>query len=137
MSFKLRNVCLILSVTSLFSGCFATIFSGSTQEIRIKVVDNRDNLVEGVRCVIHNPSGVSHFLPSNPGEVIVQRGSGLLSVDCRKAGYRRLDVMVGESFNKVALFNILWWPGFAVDAVTGAYKKYPSHYLVVMEESDQ
>lgn len=44
--------------------------------------------------------------------------------------------MVGGSFNGVALLNVSWLPGFAVDAVTGAYKKYPSHYVVVMEESD-
>jgi hypothetical protein len=136
MFYKLLHFCLILSTTILLNGCFATIFSGSIQEIKIKVLDGKGGLVEGVQCSIHNPSGASIFLPSNPGKVIVQRGSGLLSIDCKKAGYRKSDVMVGESFNKVALFNILWLPGFAVDAVTGAYKKYPSHYLVIMEKSD-
>lgn len=42
--------------------------------------------------------------------------------------------MVGESFNKVVLLNLLWLPGFVVDTVTGAYKQYPSHYVVTMEE---
>ncbi len=43
--------------------------------------------------------------------------------------------MVGESFNKVVLLNLLWLPGFVIDTVTGAYKQYPSHYVVTMEES--
>lgn len=44
--------------------------------------------------------------------------------------------MVGESFNIVTLLNLLWLPGFAVDAITGAYKQHPSHYVVNMTKSD-
>lgn len=51
------------------------------------------------------------------------------------ATYKQLNMMVGESFNRATLLNILWLPGFAIDAVTGAYKQYPSHYVVTMEES--
>ncbi|WP_168464816.1 hypothetical protein [Wolbachia endosymbiont of Ctenocephalides felis wCfeT] len=136
MSFKLRNVCLVLSVTILLTGCFATIFSGSTQGIKVKVTDDEGNLIQGVRCVIQSASGASNFLTSNPGVVIVQRGSGPLSADCQKSGYKQLHTMVGDSFNGITLLNMLWLPGFAIDAVTGAYKKYPSHYVVVMEKSD-
>lgn len=138
MPSKLLNICLILSITTLLTGCFATVFSGSTQKMQMKVIDSKGDLVEGVRCVVRAPSGASYFLPSNPGTVVVQRGSGLLSVDCKKAGYGQLDVMIGESFNNVTLFNLVppFFPtGFIVDAVTGAYKKYPSHYVVTMEKS--
>ncbi|WP_333022914.1 hypothetical protein [Wolbachia endosymbiont of Pentidionis agamae] len=93
-------------------------------------------MIKGIHCIIQSPSGADYFLKSNPGTITVQRWSGLLSIDCKKSGYNRLDTMVEESFNTVTLLNIIWWPGFAVDAVTGAYKKYPSYYLVVMENSD-
>ncbi|WCR58489.1 hypothetical protein [Wolbachia endosymbiont of Ctenocephalides felis wCfeJ] len=133
---NLLNTCLILFMTVLLTGCFATIFSGLTQTIRIKVVDDEGNLIEKVKCTIYDPSGMSHSLTSNPRVVLIQRGSGPLSIDCTKAGYRQLNVMVGESFNKVALLNLLWWPGFVIDTATGAYKQYPSHYVVTMEKSD-
>ncbi|WP_410542807.1 hypothetical protein [Wolbachia endosymbiont of Tetranychus urticae] len=54
----------------------------------------------------------------------------------KKEDYKKLNVMVGESFNSVTLLNLLWLPGFAVDAITGAYKQYPSHYVVNMTKSD-
>jgi len=132
---RLLNICLILSITVLLTGCFATMFSGSTQAIQMKVVDDNGDLIEKVRCIVHDPSGMSHSITSNPGVVVIQRGSGSLFVDCKKAGYKQLNVMVGESFNKVVLLNLLWWPGFVIDTVTGAYKQYPSHYVVTMEES--
>ncbi|WP_255453371.1 hypothetical protein [Wolbachia endosymbiont of Atemnus politus] len=123
-------------MTVLLTGCFATLFSGSTQKIQMKVVDNDGNLIEQARCVVNDPSGMSHSLTSNPGAVVIQRGSGPLSVDCKKSGYEQLNVMVGENFNKTTLLNLLWLPGFVVDAVTGAYKQYPSHYVVTMEEAN-
>ncbi|WP_353277448.1 hypothetical protein [Wolbachia endosymbiont (group A) of Agelastica alni] len=136
MHSRLLNICLILSITVLLAGCFATMFSGSTQAIQMKVVDDNGDLIEKVRCVVHDPSGMSHSITSNPEAVVIQRGLGLLSIDCKKAGYEQLHVMVGESFNKATLLNLLWLPGFATYAVTGTYKQYPSHYVITMEKSD-
>lgn len=80
---KLLSTCLTLSMTVLLTGCFATMFSGSTRTIRIKVVDDEGDLIEKTKCVIYDPSGMSHSLTSNPGVVAIQRGSGSLSVDCK------------------------------------------------------
>ncbi|WP_224721426.1 hypothetical protein [Candidatus Wolbachia massiliensis] len=111
--------------------CFLVLHKQS----EFKVVDDEGNLMEKVKCVVYDPSGMSHSLISNPGVVVIQRGSGSLFVDCKKAGYKQLNLMVGESFNKVVLLNLLWLPGFVIDTVTGAYKQYPSHYVVTMEAS--
>ncbi|XVN44021.1 MAG: hypothetical protein RCG16_08350 [Rickettsia hoogstraalii] len=51
----------------------------------------------------------------------------------QKEGYKQLNIAVGDNFNSVTLINVLFWPGFIVDALSGSYKKYPSHYLVAME----
>lgn len=126
---------LILSVGILLSGC-ASMFSGSNQAITIKVVDDAGHLLEGVQCALHNSSGESYFISSNPKQLVVKRDSGIFSVDCKKSGYKKVNVMVGDSFNKVTLLNVFFWPGFLVDAATGSYKKYPSHYVVVMERAD-
>jgi hypothetical protein len=72
---------------------------------------------------------------SNPGSAIVSRSNGSLQVNCKKEGYIQLNTAVGDSFNSTTLVNVLFWPGFIVDAVTGAYKKYPSHYVVSMEKA--
>ncbi|WP_341815195.1 hypothetical protein [Wolbachia endosymbiont (group B) of Aricia artaxerxes] len=69
ISSRLLNICLMLSTIVLLTGCFATILSGSTQEIKMKVVDDNDNLVEKVKCVIRDPSGTNHSLTSNPGRL--------------------------------------------------------------------
>ncbi|MDX5462359.1 MAG: hypothetical protein O7157_02195 [Wolbachia endosymbiont of Tetragnatha montana] len=136
MAFRLRNIFLILLLTNLLTGCFATMFSGPMQAIQMKVVNGEGNLIERIRCVVRDPSGTSHSITSNPEAVVIQRGLGLLSIDCKKAGYEQLHVMVGESFNKATLLNLLWLPGFATYAVTGTYKQYPSHYVITMEKSD-
>ncbi|VVC31146.1 Hypothetical protein CINCED_3A013156 [Cinara cedri] len=102
----------------------------------MQVVDSQGDLLEGVKCIVSLPaSGVRYSLASNPGQVAVQRGSGTVSINCKKSGYEQSDVMVGEDFNKVTLLNVVWLPGFAVDAITGAYKQYPSHYIITMRES--
>lgn len=134
-SLKLFNVFLMLITTVLLSGCFATIISGSTQGIKIKIINNSGKLIQGVKCIAKSPYGGGHLLKENPGSVYIKRGSGLLEVGCKKDGYKQSAVMIGESFNEVILLNVLWPFGFAIDVVTGAWKKYPSHYVVIMEES--
>jgi hypothetical protein len=42
---------------------------------------------------------------------------------------------VGDSFNSVTLINILFWPGFIVDGVSGATHEYPSHISVYMKKN--
>lgn len=41
------------------------------------------------------------------------------SITVRKAGYRDQTKMVNAKFQPVSLFNILFWPGFIIDAATG------------------
>ena len=117
----------------LLSGC-ATIFSGTTQSINIKVIDNNNNLVDSPACLVSDPSGASNTLNSNPGVITVSRGHGVIGIFCKKDGYNQQHVSIGDSFNAVTLIDIIFWPSFFVDAATGAYKKYPSHYVVSMEK---
>ncbi len=123
----------LLSITLGIAGC-ATIFSGSTQAINIKVVDSdTQGMLDGARCTVTDGSGGTYSVGNNPGSVVVNRSSGTIQVNCKKIGYRQLNTAVGDSFNATTLVNILFWPGFLVDAMSGAYKKYPSHYVVSME----
>lgn len=123
----------ILVSSVLMSSC-ATIFSGTTQDLSIKVVDSTsDRPLEAVSCKVTDSRGYEYSVPSNPGSVNIKKGSGTLSIVCHKKGYRQVNMAIGDSFSAVAAVNILFLPGLAVDAITGAWKEYPSHYVVMME----
>lgn len=132
---KITKVILTIFCSAfLLQGC-ATIFSSSTQTIHIKAVDNdTKEIIDDCSCVVTDGSGGSYVVTSNPGTANVHRSQGAVQVNCRKEGYRQINTSVGDSFNATTLVNVLFWPGFLVDAATGAYKKYPSHYLVNMEK---
>ncbi len=128
------SLVLTLALSIALSGC-ATLFSGSTQTINVKIVESgSDNALEGVSCIVAHPNGNTWTLPGNPGILTVDRGNGAIQISCKKAGYRQLNMAVGDGFNAVTVVNILFWPGFIVDALSGSYKKYPSHYLITMQK---
>ena len=130
----LKLSALIALSSIMLSGC-ATIFSGSTQNIKVQVLDSKTSaLLQDVNCTFTNQKMQAFPVFGNPGSVQVQKGGGTLSVNCKKDGYKQADVKVGDSFNAVAIANILFWPGLIVDGMSGAYKKYPSHYKIIMEK---
>ena len=125
----------ILLISSLFylSSC-ATVFSGSSQNIKLQVLEDSTKLpIDSVRCTVNDGYG-DYVISSNPATVRVKKGSGSIAVSCVKENYRQLNTMVGDSFNAVSLVNVIFWPGFFVDAMSGAYKSYPSHYTITMEK---
>jgi len=126
---KLFLVAILFSITSC-----ATIFSGTSQVINVKAVNSKNNeAINGAVCSISDSNGVVYALQSNPGSVSVKRGQGALNPICKKDKFKQVSYAVGDSFNAVTIVNILFWPGFIVDAVTGSMNKYPSHIVVMME----
>lgn len=124
---------ILLSLIALgLSGC-ATIFSGTMQTIHIKAVDANNNPLSDIRCVATDGHGGGYTIMTNPGSVQVSR-KGAVVVKCVKEGYEQLNMAVGDSFNSVTLWNVFFWPGFIVDAASGSYRKFPSHYVVTMEK---
>jgi hypothetical protein len=115
----------------LLSSC-ATILSGTSQTLNVRVIDQDKDLLENAHCTVYDGGGGSYALTNNPGTVKVTRSGGSVTVNCSKKGYKQLNTSVGDSFNAVTIANILFWPGFIVDAASGSYKKYPSHYEVQM-----
>lgn len=142
MKFSFKNkflpVCAGLLTLGLFGGC-ATISSGTSQLIEVKVVDaTTQELLDDVSCTISDDKGDRYRLKDgNPGSVLVPRGSRDLTVICKKYGYKQLNTAIGKGFDKKSLWNVLFWPGAVVDGATGAYKKYPSHYVVSMEKRER
>lgn len=127
---KLKSFVTALLIMTL-TGC-ATIFSGTSQTINVKVVDATTQVpLQNVSCVVSDGNN-SYTMAGNPSAINISKG-GHVVINCSKPGYRQLNMAVGDSFNAVTIVNVLFWPGFIVDAVSGAYKKYPSHYLINMQ----
>jgi hypothetical protein len=124
----------LVSAITLISGC-ATVLSGSTQTISVKIIDDKQELVTDAKCSITDGIGNTFLLVGNPATVNISRGHGAVVVNCKKPGYRQMNMAVGDDFNALTVVNVLFWPGFIVDVATGAYKKYPSHYMVNMERA--
>lgn len=123
-----------LTAATMLSAC-ATIFSGTSQNINVMVVNAETNeKIEGAVCTVIDGNGTSFATTTNPAAVKVARGNGSIMVNCTKKGYKQLNTSVGDSFNAVSVVNVLFWPGFFVDLASGAYKKYPSHYVVGMSK---
>lgn len=132
MVFKTTRLAVLLGCIAGLTGC-ATIFSGTTQTVNIQVVNAKTGeILEGANCRVVDGSGASYTVTQSPQTITVTRGGGSLQISCRKEGFHHTETAAGDSFNFVTVANVLFWPGLIVDAASGAYKKYPSHYVVSM-----
>lgn len=114
----------------LLSGC-ATLFSGSSQDVRIESEPSEANImVEGVKRGT-TPATIDVTRPDlgDPPQIAIQ-----------KEGYEEKTLKLSKKFNAVTLLNILngliFAPvGFGVDWSTGALWKYqPENYTVELEQ---
>lgn len=90
-------------------------------------------MLPDVKCTVTDGKGVTYLLNTNPGEIFVHKGNGPLRPTCNREGYIQKTVATGDSFNTMTVVNVIFWPGFLVDACTGAMKNYPSHMTIIME----
>lgn len=116
----------------LLTGC-ATVFSEKIQPIEMNVVDQQENALIDVNCVVIDPYGAVYYLDANPGSVVVTKGKGKLRVECDQKGYQNyVGSISGTSLNPVALLDLIFWPSLFVDIATGAILQYPHSYNVIM-----
>ena len=132
---KKANTILLAATATLMSGC-STILSGTSQQIHVKVIDaNTSEILKNASCTINNSDGNDYRISSNPGKVLVEKGHGALRVSCKAKGYKQSRTGYGKSFDAISIVNVLFWPGFIVDSLSGAIQKYPSHIVVEMEKA--
>lgn len=107
MRVSLFTVFLVGSV--LLSGC-ATLFSGTDDEIRFQSEPSGAQvMIDGI-VVGTTPTTVSVDRPGlNDTDVTVQL-----------EGYEPRTFELKKEFNTTSILNIFFWPGFVIDAVTGA-----------------
>lgn len=125
----------IISLALLITlGACATIFDGSSQKVKVSVIDTATNKpLKGAACTISDEVGAVYMVSENPGTVKIKKGQGALRFDCKKPGYVQKDNDIQESFNSTGFFNVLTLgSGFFVDAVTGAGLEYPDNIIILM-----
>ena len=129
----IRNTILLLTLVAL-TGC-ATVFTGSTSNVQLRVVDAQTNmLLDNITCSLTDNEGMVYLVNSNPGNVIANKGKGVLRVDCKKPGYVQQNMGISQNINGVTFVNVLFWPGFIVDALTGTMHKYPAQATIQMKK---
>lgn len=129
----IKNTLFITIAITLLTGC-ATVISGTSQNVNLQAISSENNEeLEGVTCTIRDSNGMVYSMPSNPGSINIKKGQGALMPQCKKDGYKQISYGIGDSFDAITLVNVVFWPGFIVDAVTGSMNKYPSHITIVMK----
>lgn len=96
----------------LLSGC-ATVFTSPTDTITFTSIPAGAVVeINGVR------------VGRTPVAVPVKRSLTPPHVQVKLDGYETKYIILQNSFNKIAVFDILFWPTFVVDALTGTIMKY-------------
>ena len=98
---------LALSLT----GC-ATLFGDHDKTVHV------DSQPQGAQVFVNNvPVGVT------PTTVVVNNPLSPPTITLKKSGYETQLAQVNTSFQPIGILNILFWPGFIVDALTGDMMK--------------
>jgi hypothetical protein len=131
---RLLNL-LIVATTLLLTSC-ATLISGPNQNINIKAIDIGTNeILSGVVCSVNTTKGAGYNIELDTTPFIsVDKDQGKLQFNCKRVGYKQVSVVSAQSFDGATIANILFWPGFIVDASTGSMKKYPSNIMISMKK---
>jgi hypothetical protein len=121
----------ILGVFALLltSAC-ATITTGTTQPITV-VTPYADN----ASCDLRDTGGGSWYLRSTPDTVVVNKGSGPMTIKCQKDGFENGTTVLNEKFQGATLGNVLLGGGIGVivDASSGAAQEYPKDVKVYLK----
>ncbi len=129
---KKMKYSLVASGLLLLTGC-ASVISGTSQEVQVKVVDADNTIVKHATCMVTNGSSDYEF-DVNPASIMVNKNAPLV-IKCRAKGYKQKGASFGKNFDTTTLANVLFWPGFLIDGMSGSMHKYPSHIIVEMQKS--
>ncbi|MCP5369120.1 MAG: hypothetical protein H6909_00265 [Rickettsiaceae bacterium] len=126
----------ILAITCFVLTSCATLISGPNQNIFIKAVDSdTKEMLTNVVCNITTSKGAGYNISLDTNAFIsIDKDQGILEFKCAKTDYKQISVTSTQSFDGAIIGNLLFWPGFIVDASTGSMKKYPSHIIISMKK---
>ena len=115
---------LVLSAMMLSSCC--TLFTPSKQTITFNGENGIKIYDDGVR--------IAEIKDNNTTSVRIKKELSSKYLIAKKEGYRPTPLKLDAKFNSVAVINILFWPGFVVDAATGQMCKWDNTYIDIEME---
>ena len=105
---------LVLSAMMLSSCC--TLFTPSKQTITFNGENGIKIYDDGVK--------IAEIKDNNSTSVFIKKELSSKYLIAKKEGYRPTPLKLDTKFDAVAVINILFWPGFVVDAATGQMCKW-------------
>ena len=121
------RVCKTVVIAALALGGCATITEGTTQNIRVEVVPD-----SGTCVLIRKNETIG---ASTPGQrmVTVSKESADIEFKCSAPGYQDQDEMLSSALSSATVVSFFLLDLGIVDAVSGAWKKYPERLTVVLQ----
>jgi uncharacterized protein YceK len=101
----------VVSASTLVSGC-ATIFGDTNRNVHITSTPDSANVYYNGTMVGTTPVNLTVDNPMSQNTIVVE-----------KDGYYKNMKPLDVKFQGVGWFNILFWPGFIVDYMTGDMKR--------------
>ena len=99
----------------MLSSC-CTLFTPSKQAITFNGENGIKIYDDGVK--------IAEIKDNNTTSVRIKKELSSKYLIAKKEGYRPTPLKLDTKFNSVAVINILFWPGFVVDAATGQMCKW-------------
>lgn len=118
--------------SAILLGACSTVVQGTHQNLAVLTPR-----ADGAQCRLEDSKGMNYFVKSTPGNVLVSRGDGPLTVTCERAGFKTTTQTVEQSLEGWTLGNLIIGGavGAGVDVASGAWLKYPPVIRVYMERT--
>ena len=111
----MKKILLFVLPAMLLSSC-CTLFTPSKQTITFNGENGIKIYDDGVK--------IAEIKDNNTTSVRIKKELSSKYLIAKKEGYRPTPLKLDTKFNSVAVINILFWPGFVVDAATGQMCKW-------------
>ncbi len=119
----LKRVLFILLIPFMLTSC-STIFGDDNQIISITTLDLEGNTIKDAECTLQNDEGT--FYVKTPGQMLIKQACGDAQLTCVKEGYTpATEAEIEKSHKGSTWVNVLFWPGYFIDRISGSACKYP------------
>lgn len=121
----MKKILLFVLPVMLLSSC-CTLFTPSKQTITFNGENGIKIYDDGVK--------IAEIKDNNTTSVRIKKELSSKYLIAKKEGYRPTPLKLETKFDAVAVINILFWPGFVVDAATGQMCKWDNTYIDIEME---
>lgn len=126
----IRMISMLTLISFLFSGC-STLVNSSPQKIMLKTHKKFEN----VKIEVIGPNG--KYVTRIPTEIAAVSSYKGVTIKITDKCYDNATFELNKEITKSFWVNIILWPSFAVDLITGKYFKYDKEMLIPLNIKDE